>query len=105
THVVHSLSETYDHFFNVLMQGKEGLVIKHPEGHWRDGTSKHQVKLKLDADCELEVVSINPGKVGSKNQGRAGALHCKSACGQVIVDVAIKNEKMRDEVDANPSDW
>ncbi|SSQ99306.1 ATP dependent DNA ligase domain [Acinetobacter baumannii] len=50
THVVHSLSETYDHFFNVLMQGKEGLVIKHPEGHWRDGTSKHQVKLKLDAD-------------------------------------------------------
>lgn len=105
THIVHSLSETYDHFFNVLMQGKEGLVIKHPEGHWRDGTSKHQVKLKLDADCELEVVSINPGKVGSKNQGQAGALHCKSACGQVIVDVAIKNEKMRDEVDANPSDW
>ncbi|MFX9533011.1 DNA ligase, partial [Acinetobacter baumannii] len=43
THVVHSLGETYDHFFNVLMQGKEGLVIKHPEGHWRDGTSKHQV--------------------------------------------------------------
>ncbi|WP_354734630.1 ATP-dependent DNA ligase [Acinetobacter nosocomialis] len=105
TRIVHSLEEAYEHFFELLKQGKEGTIIKHPEGHWKDGTSKEQVKLKLEADCELVVTAINEGKLGSKNEGRAGALSCMSACGKLVVDVAIKNEKMRDEVDANPSEW
>lgn len=105
TRIVHSLEEAYEHFFELLKQGKEGTIIKHPEGHWKDGTSKEQVKLKLEADCELVVTAINEGKIGSKNEGRAGALSCMSACGKLVVDVAVKNEKMRDEVDANPSEW
>lgn len=105
TKFVRSLDDAYDHYGELLKQGKEGTVIKHPDAFWRDGTSKEQIKLKLEADCELEVVAINEGKAGSKNEGRAGALHCKSACGQLIVDVAVKNEKMRDEVDKAPHDW
>lgn len=105
TRMVHSIEEAHEHFFELLKQGKEGTIIKHPEGIWKDGTSKEQVKLKLEADCELIVTAINEGKLGSKNEGRAGALSCMSACGKLYVDVAVKNEKMRDEVDANPSEW
>lgn len=105
TKLVHSLEQAYEHYGEFLRQGKEGTVIKHPDGFWKDGTSKEQIKLKLEADCELEVVAINPGKIGSKNEGRAGALNCKSSCGQLVVDVAVKNEKMRDMVDADPNDW
>lgn len=105
TRIVNSLSDAYKHCEELLLKGKEGTVIKNSTAIWKDGTSKEQVKLKLEADCELEVVAINEGKAGSKNEGRAGALNCKSACGQLIVDVAIKNEKLRDEVDANPNDW
>ncbi|MBX0361378.1 DNA ligase, partial [Acinetobacter baumannii] len=105
TRIVNSLSEAYKHCEEKLLLGKEGTVIKNSTAIWKDGTSKEQIKLKLEADCELEVVGINEGKAGSKNEGRAGALSCKSACGQLIVDVAVKNEKLRDELDANPEDW
>lgn len=105
TRLVRSIAEAYKHCEELLLAGKEGTVIKNATAHWKDGTSKEQIKLKLEADCELEVLAINEGKAGSKNEGRAGALHCKSACGRLIVDVAVKNEKMRDEVDASPDDW
>lgn len=105
TKVVRSLEQAYEHYSDLLKEGKEGTVIKHPLAHWKDGTSKDQIKLKLEADCELEVVQINPGKIGSKNEGRAGALHCTTSCGSLVVDVAVKNEKMRDEVDKAPDDW
>lgn len=105
TRIVYSLEEAYEHFFELLKQNKEGTIIKHPDAIWKDGTSKEQIKLKLEADCELIITAINEGKVGSKNEGRAGALACQSACGKLVVDVAIKNEKMRDEVDKTPHDW
>lgn len=105
TRIVHSFDQAHEHYAELLKAGKEGTIVKHPDAIWKDGTSKHQVKLKLEADCELEVLAINEGKTGSKNEGRAGALRCQSQCGNLIVDVAIKNEKMRDNVDANPNDW
>lgn len=105
TRVVKTLEKAYEHFFEMLKQGKEGTVIKKPTMIWKDGTSKEQVKMKLEADCELEIVAINEGKIGSKNEGRAGALHCQSSCGNLVVDVAVKNEKMRDEIDKAPNDW
>lgn len=105
TKVVTSMAAAYEHFFAFTKEGKEGTVIKKPTMIWKDGTSKEQVKLKIEAPCELEIVAINEGKVGSKNEGHAGAFQCRSACGLLKVDVAIKNEKMRKEVDANPEEW
>ena len=105
TRVVKTLEKAYEHFFEMLKEGKEGTVIKKPTMIWKDGTSKEQVKMKLEADCELEILAINEGKIGSKNEGRAGALHCQSSCGNLVVDVAVKNEKMRDEIDKAPNDW
>ncbi|WP_151710775.1 ATP-dependent DNA ligase [Acinetobacter brisouii] len=105
TRMAKSKEAAYAHFFELTRQGKEGTIIKQPTMTWKDGTSKGQVKLKVEAPCELEVTAINLGKVGSKNEGRAGALRCKSACGELEVDVAVKNESMRDEIDKDHSEW
>ena len=105
TRIYHSLADAYGHYRDLLKQGKEGTIIKNPHAIWRDGTSKEQVKLKLEADVDLKVVSIVQGRTGTKNEGRAGSLTCVSSCGQLQVDVAVKNEAMRDQVDANPDDW
>lgn len=105
TRVVKDMQSAVNHFLELVAQGKEGTVIKTPLMKWKDGTSKEQVKMKIEADCELKVMAVNEGKIGSKNEGRPGALHCHSECGKLIVDVAVKNEKMRDEVQANPEDW
>lgn len=105
TRRVKSLKEAYAHYIELLGKGKEGTVIKFPNAEWFDGTSKEQIKLKLEVEVDLEVVAIQPGKAGSKIEGRAGALSCRSSCGNLAVDVTVKNEAMRDQVDANPDDW
>ncbi len=105
TRIVKSLKEAYAHYAELLAQGKEGTIIKNPTAIWRDGTSKEQVKLKLEFVVDLEVRAIVSGKQNGKNAGRAGSLACATADGLLLVDVTVKNEKMRDEVDANPNDW
>lgn len=103
--IVYSLTEAYQHCQELMLQGKEGTIIKKKGAIWTDSTSKEQVKLKLEFDIDLEVYEIAPGRVGSRTEGRSGALRCKSSCGNLLVDVAIKNEKMRNDVDADPSAW
>lgn len=105
TKFVKSMSDAFAHYRELLARGKEGTVIKHPNAIWKDGTSKEQIKLKLEVDVDLKVVAIVPGKEGGKNEGRAGSLTCISDGGQLQVDVTVKNEDMRNRVDANPEDW
>ena len=105
TKVLHSLKDCFAHYGEKLRQGKEGTIIKDPNAIWMDGTSKWQVKLKLDFDCDLKIVAIVPGREGTKNEGRAGSFTCESSCGGLRVDVTVKNEALRDRVDANPEEF
>lgn len=105
TKLVRSLADAYAHAADLMKRGKEGTVIKHPGAIWKDGTSKEQIKLKLEFDVDLEVVSIVPGERDTKNEGRAGSMLCKTVDGKLFVNVTVKNEDMRDRVDANPEDW
>lgn len=105
TRIVKSLAEAYKHYGELLAKGKEGTIIKKRDAIWKDGTSKEQVKLKLEFELDLEVIAIVPGNANTKNEGRAGSLKCQTSCGRLVVDVAIKGEAMRDDVDANPNNW
>ena len=105
TKVFHSLAAAYGHAGELMRRGKEGTVIKNPHATWKDGTSKEQVKLKLEFNVDLKIVGIMPGTPGTKTEGRAGAFACESSCGGLKVNVTVKNEAMRDAVDADPSDW
>lgn len=104
TRIVKSLADAYAHAVELMKKGKEGTVIKHPNATWKDGTSKEQIKIKLEFDVDLEVVAIVPGRAGTKNEGRAGSLTCKTSDGKLQVDVTVKNEALRNQIDANPTD-
>lgn len=105
TRVVKSLEEAMAHYRELLAAGKEGTIIKNGVATWKDGTSKEQIKLKLEVDVDLIIKGIAEGRAGTKNEGRAGAFNCESACGKLRVDVTVKNEELRDQVDANGSDF
>lgn len=105
TRIVHDLSEAYDHYRDMLAAGKEGVVVKDGNAPWEDRTSKFQVKLKLEADVDLKVTGIAMGKEGSKVEGRPAALNCTTSDGKLKVDVTVKNEAMRDDVEKNPNNW
>lgn len=105
TKIVYSLDEALVHYREFLSAGKEGTVIKHPDAIWKDGTSKDQVKLKLEVVVDLKITAIVPGRAGTKNEGRAGSVTCETSDGLLVTDVTVKNEKMRAEIDANPDDF
>lgn len=103
--VVYSLAEAYRHAGALMKQGKEGTIVKNRNAEWVDGTSKHQVKLKLEFEVDLKIVGIVDGREASKNEGRAGSFACVTSDGLLTVDVTVKNEAMRDDVDENPEKW
>lgn len=108
TRVCRSLKDAYAHAGELMRKGKEGTVIKNPHGFWRDtgsSGSKDVVKLKLEFNVDLKIVAVVPGREGGKTEGRAGSLTCESSDGLLRVDVTVKNEAMRDQVDADPSDF
>lgn len=105
TRICKSLREALMHCKELVAKGKEGTVVKKPTMPWKDGTSKDQVKLKMEADCDLLVTEIIPGRLGTKNEGKPGSLRCTTADDLLIVDVTVKNEAMRADVIANPDKW
>ncbi len=105
TRICNSLQDAYAHYAELVAAGEEGTILKSPGLIWRDGTSKDAVKLKVEASCDLKIVGIVPGRAGTRTEGRAGSLACESACGKLRVDVTVKNESMRDAIDADPQAW
>lgn len=103
--IFHDLKSCYEHARQLIKLGNEGTVIKDPDMIWEDGTSKWQVKVKVEFECDLVIRAVLDGREGTKNEGRAGKLHCETSDSLLSVNVTIKNEKMRDEVDANPENW
>lgn len=105
TRIVHSLDEAKAHFREMVSQGKEGTVLKDGDAIWKNGTSKQQVKFKIEFDCDLEIVGFVEGQKATRNEGRVGSVTCQSADGKLKVDVAVKGEAMRDAIDGDRSAW
>jgi DNA ligase-1 len=105
TEVVYTKEAAIDHFRRMLRAGKEGTVVKNRAAIWKDGTSKDQVKFKLSAVVDLQITAIVPGKANTKNAGRPGSVTCTTSDGLLVTDVTVKNEKMRDAIEANPGDF
>ena len=98
---VYSLAEAKEHARQVMLKGFEGTVIKHPEGIWADGTSKDQIKLKLEFECELLVVGFNDADATSKHASTFGSLICESSDGLLQVGVTGLKDDVRAAMHAN----
>lgn len=96
TKIVHSWPEAQAHYRSSLERELEGTIIKHPSMIWKDGTSKEQVKMKLEIVVELKVVGYNEGR--NKYEGMLGSLACESADGKLKVNVSGFSDKQRKEI-------
>ncbi len=95
TRRVNSLKEAYEHYRDALDRGLEGTIVKHPNMIWQDGTSREQVKLKLEFEVDLKIVGFNEGR--NKYVGMLGSFQCESACGKLQVNVAGLTDAQRKE--------
>lgn len=99
TKIVYSKKEAYEHFAEIVRSGGEGTVDKDPEAFWKDGTSKDQVKLKLEFVVDVEITGFTPGN--GKFAKTFGAVTYKSRCGLVKGKVSGMDDKTRQEVSDN----
>lgn len=73
---VNSKAEAMEYYREVLKRGLEGLILKLPTAPWFDGTSKDQIKLKLEADVDLKIIGFTEGK-GARAE-TFGAVICRT---------------------------
>lgn len=91
TRIVHSLAEAYKHYGEMLALGREGTIIKDGDSPWRDGTSKRDVKLKLEAECDLMIVGFTDGN--GKNKATFGSIRAQTSDGLLEVCVSGFKDK------------
>lgn len=80
---VHTVEEVIEHFRSNVAKGEEGTVIKDRKGTWKDGTSKYQIKVKIEFECELKIKSYKEGT--GKHAGKLGAFEMESSDGLINV--------------------
>jgi DNA ligase-1 len=101
--IVYSLEEAFEHYVEMTSKGFEGTVLKNPEGIWADGTSKDQIKMKVEAEVDLLVVGWNKGN--GKNEKWFGSLRCESADGKVQVNVSGFSDAERERIFNEMDEW
>lgn len=68
-----------------ISQGYEGAIIKSKDLLFENKTSKSQIKIKSELDCDLLCVGVTEGN--GKYKGLVGSLDCVSACLNLKVSV------------------
>lgn len=103
TRVVYSMQDATAHYRELVANGEEGTILKHPDLLWKDGTSKDAVKMKVEADVDLLVVGFEQGK--GKFAEMVGSLTCETADGGIRVNVSGFTDGMRKHITENVDQW
>ena len=69
-----TLTEALQQTSKWMDQGYEGAILKDLNGVFKDGTSKQQLKLKLEISAEMRCVGFNEGAKGTKREGKIGSI-------------------------------
>jgi len=72
--VVENLQEALEATSNWMNSGYEGAILKDTSGVFKDGTSKQQLKLKLEISAEMRCTGFQEGTKGTKREGKVGSI-------------------------------
>lgn len=84
--MVNTYKEAMEHFAELIARG----------GIWTDGKPAHQVKCKMELNCEMRIVGFNEGE--GKYVGMLGSLVCQSEDGLVNADPYAFSDPLRVEI-------
>ena len=105
TRVVHSFEQAVDHFKDALSRKEEGTICKAADMPWEDGTSSEGLKLKMEIECDLEIVGFNQADQKGKHANTFGSLLCKTGDDLLIVGVSGISDALRKHMWENQGDY
>lgn len=105
THVVNNVREAMERVVEWMNEGLEGGVLKDRSGVFKDGTSAHQLKMKLDIDLEVRVTGFKEGKPGTKREKTFGAIYFATDDGLIQGACSGFNDAMLEAINADREAW
>jgi ATP dependent DNA ligase domain len=88
----------------LIANGYEGGILKNMNMPWSSGTSKQQVKLKVECDIDLLAVEFVKGDANGKHANTFGSIKCRSSDGKIEVDVTGMPDSQRKHLFNNPQE-
>lgn len=85
--MVYSFDEANAFLDRMYARGLEGMILKNLQGPWEFKRSKHAIKYKKVQEAEFEIVRVNPGERGGRNEHRMGDVEVQSADGLITCSV------------------
>jgi hypothetical protein len=82
-HEVKSIDEALEWTSKWMDQDLEGGVLKDQDGIFKNGTSKHQLKLKLELDIEVRITGFQEGTPGTAREKTFGAVLFETDDGKI----------------------
>ena len=83
---VFSYNAALTYYKSIIKVGGEGAIIKTPSMIWKNHTSKEQIKLKVEFECELKIVGFKEGQ--NKYTEMLGSFECVSSDNLLKVNVS-----------------
>lgn len=80
---VNSIDEALKYVSEWMEHGLEGGVLKDKQNFFKNGTSGTQLKIKLKVDAEMRITGFTEGTVGTKREGKIGAIQFSNDEGTV----------------------
>ena len=83
SHVVNTIQEAFDFVVKWMEDDLEGGILKDPNGIFKDGTSKQQLKMKLEMDLDVRITGFKEGTIGTKRESTFGAITFETDDGKI----------------------
>lgn len=103
TRIVNDMDAAVRHFAEAVQNGEEGTILKDFGLVWKYHTSPLAVKLKVEFDCELEIIDKTPGE--GKHTETFGSLTCATSDRKLEVNVSGLPDALRKEIFDNWDEW
>lgn len=88
--------QVLEHFKDNRAKNEEGTIVKNYDMIWKDGTSKDQIKIKVEFTCDLKIVGYKEGK--GKFEGLVGSVECETSDGHLSVSVSGFSDDTRKQL-------
>lgn len=103
--VVNSLKQALEITSKYMTDGFEGSILKDLSGLFKDGTSKHQLKLKVSFTVDVRITGFKPGTIGTKREGKVGAIEYKTDDEMVMGSVSGFSDEIMEIMTNSKEDY
>lgn len=103
--LVNNIDEALEVVSDYMNKGLEGGVLKSLGMHFKDGTSKEQLKIKLKVDVEVRCTGFIEGTKGTKYEGKNKVIVFETDDKKIKGQCSGMTDAMVDEVTKNPQKY